>query len=155
MSRSPEFVDKVSRLDAEVPVTLLEITHPQLAVPIRIVDDNSDLVSNGETFQAFGFDVVLPDDVANQLPRARLAVDNVGRELTQWIDTSRGGKGAQVRVMEVLRSDPDTVEADFTLDLLNVAQNALQVTGQLGYENTLARPAIPATYRPETAPGLF
>ena len=47
------------------------------------------------------------------------------------------------------------IEADYTLDLLNVKQTVFEVTADLGYEDTLGRPALVATYRPENTPGLF
>lgn len=108
-----------------------------------------------ETYIAMDFDIQLPDDMQGKLPRAPLSIDNVGKELTQWLDASKGGRGAQVRVMQVMRDDPDTIEYDVTMDLLNVVQNAARVTGELGYEDTLNLPALGMTYRPDNTSGLF
>ena len=152
---SAHFRDRTGSSSGQEPLYLLEITHPQLAVPVRVVNDNQDLVSNGNTFTAMAFRISLPDDVAQQMPRAQLAIDNVGRELTQWLEASNGGQGAQVRVMQVMRDTPNVIEADYTLDLLNVKQTVFEVTADLGYEDTLGRPALVATYRPENTPGLF
>lgn len=149
------FVDKTASTSGEEPVYLLEITHPQLAVPVRVVRDTQNIVSNGNTFIALAFEISLPDDVQGKQPRAPLRIDNVGRELTQWLEASQGGRGAQVRVMQVMRDDPNTLEYDVTLDLLNVRQNGAFVTGELGYENTLDLPALAATYRPDNTPGIF
>lgn len=139
----------------EVARVLLEISNPALAQPIRVVNDNQDLVSNGSTFVAFGFDVTLPDDAQGQLPRARLALDNAGEDLTSWLDLSRGGKDTSVRFMQVLRSAPDTIEWEITLELHNVSVIWTTVEGELGFEDLLNRPAVAVTYRPDTAPGLF
>ena len=87
------------------PLVLLEITHPNLSTPVRVVGDTQDLVSNGVTFVAMGFRVRLPDEINGQQPRAELAVDNVGRELMQWIEQSAGGRNAKVRLMQALRSN--------------------------------------------------
>lgn len=152
---SAHFRDRTGASSGQEPLYLLEITHPQLAVPVRVVNDNQDLVSNGNTFTAMAFRISLPDDVAQQMPRAQLAIDNIGRELTQWLEASNGGQGAQVRVMQVMRDTPNVIEADYTLDLLNVKQTVFEVTADLGYEDTLGRPALVATYRPENTPGLF
>ena len=140
---------------AESPLILLEIAHADLATPIRVVNDNQDLVSNGNIFIALAFRVTLPDDLEQGLPRAVIAVDNVGRDLTAWIEASGGGQGATVRLMQVLRSAPDVIELDITLDLTNVKMNMLEVSGQLGYDDILNRPAVPLTYRPDVAPGIF
>jgi hypothetical protein len=152
---SSHFRERTGSTSGEEPVYLLEITHPQLAVPVRVVRDTQDLVSNGETFIALPFEISLPDDIEGQLPRAPIRIDNIGRELTQWLDASDGGRGAQARVMLVMRDDPDVLEYDVTLDLLNVKQNGAFVTGELGYENTLALPALAASYRPDNTPAIF
>lgn len=149
------FRERTGSTSGEEAVYLLEITHPQLGSPVRIARDAQDVVSNGNTYIGLAFDIQLPEDLAQSLPRAPIRIDNVGRELTQWIDQSKGGKGAQVRVMQVMRDDPDTIEYDVTLDLLNVRQNGAHVIGELGYEDTLNLPALAETYRPDNIPGIF
>lgn len=154
-SYTSNFKEQVGSTSGAAPVYLLEISHDQLAVPIRVVNDTSDLVSNGDTYTAFAFRVALPDDVAGRLPRATLSIDNLGREMTQWLDASNGGKGAQCRLMQVMRDDPDVIEYEVTLDLLNVGQTVLEISGELGYDDTLNLAGLPITYRPDIAPGVF
>ena len=89
------------------------------------------------------------------MPTCPIRMDNVGRELTQWLDASSGGIGSQVRVMMVMRDEPDVLEFDVTLDLMNVKQTAAYITGELGYENTLGMPALIASYRPDNTPSIF
>lgn len=139
----------------EVARVLLEISNPALIAPIRVVNDTLSLVSNGETFVAFAFDVMLPNDSQGQLPKAQLQLDNAGEDLTEWLDLSRGGKDSSVRFMQVLRSAPNNVEWEITLDLTNVQVTWTKVGGELGFENLLSRPAVAVTYNPGTAPGLF
>lgn len=145
----------INATSGEAPVILLEITHPDLSAPIRVAQDNADIVCQGNVFAAFAFEIDLPDDQDKQTPRARLAMDNVGRELTQWIEASNGGEGAQVRVMQVMRSDPDVVEWEATLDLSNVEMDVRRVTGELGFEDLLNKPGVLLRYDPQTAPGIF
>lgn len=160
-THSRRFVETVSRTSAtESPRVLLEITHPNLPTPIRVINDNADLVSNGNTFIAMGFSIVLPDESDQQLPRATIEVDNVGEgpdgnSLADWLERSGGGAGAQIRLLQVLRSHPDVIEWEITLDLSNVHLTFLKVSGELGFDDLLNRPGIILAYRPETAPGLF
>lgn len=154
-THTTNFKERTGSTSGDAPVYLLEITHPQLAVPIRVARDTQDLVSNGETFTAMAFDVSFPDQQAGALPSAPIAIDNVGRELVQWLEASQGGRGAKVRIMQVMRDDPDTIEAEYTLDLLGVKQTSPRVVGRLGYEDTLNLPALAATYRPDNTPGIF
>jgi len=139
----------------EAPLILLEINHPDLTTPIRVVNDRQDLVSNGNTFIAMAFRAALPSEPEKGLPKARLAMDNVGKELVTWIDGSNGGEGATVRMMQVLRSNPDNLEVDITMDLSDVTMDSLEVTATLGFEDLLNRPAVMLSYRPDKAPGVF
>lgn len=141
---------------AEEPLLeLIEITHPDLSVPARFVNDTQDITSNGALFYATSFRLTKPDDVDQQTPTAKLAVDNIGRELTQWLEVSNGGKGAKCRIMAVLRSEPNTLQFDMTLDLTGLTINNFEVAGMLGFQNTLMQPAVTVRYDPLTAPGLY
>jgi hypothetical protein len=155
MPYSAHFRERTGAASGEEPLYLLEIAHPQFATPVRIVDDTQDIVSSGNSFSACEFGVALPDSMAQTLPRAPIWIDNVGRELTAWLEASIGGKGATVRMMQVMRDTPDVLEADFTLDLLSVKQGMLVISGELGYEDVLNVPGMIATYRPNNTPGLF
>lgn len=139
----------------EQPVLLLEIAHAGLTEPIRVVNDTQDLTGNGNLFKAMAFRATLPDEQDGSMPRAKLSVDNVGRELVGWLESSQGGTGAEVRMMQLLRSAPDVIEWEITMDLTNVQIDVMQVSGSLGFDDLLNKPAVTLTYRPDTAPGLF
>ena len=139
----------------EFPLLLLEITHPDLTSPVRVVNDNLDITFESNVYTAMAFRASLPDDVPNKLPRASLAIDNVGKELVQWLETSAGGQGADCRMIQIMRSDPATVEWEITMDLSNLSMTMLEVTGQLSFDDLLNKPAVTVIYRPSVAPGLF
>jgi len=139
----------------EAPVLLLEITHPDLTTPVRVVNDNQDLVSNAETFLGLAFRALPPDDLSQGSPRATLAIDNVGRDLTQWIENSAGGDGSTVRMMQVMRSAPDVIEWEVTMELIDVSMTDTEVRGNLQFKNLINTPGITVFYRPENTPGLF
>jgi len=139
----------------ELPLVLLEIDHPDLATPVRVVQDNQDITSNADVYTALAFNISMPDDLSSGQPRARLALGNVGRELVQWLESSGGGRGATCHIMQVLRSVPNTVEWEVTMNLNNVQMNMLQVTGELTFDDILNLPAVPKMYTPTVAPGLF
>ncbi|ARP86302.1 DUF1833 family protein [Bordetella genomosp. 9] len=133
----------------------LEISHPDLSIPIRVVRDTQDLVARGNVYTACPFDITLPDDIEGQIPQATIQVDNVGRELTEWLEYSRGGQGAKCRIITLFRSDPDVFETDMTLDLTGMKIDNLKVSGNLGFINTLGQVAVVKTFTPKTAPGLW
>ncbi len=146
---------KVNATSGEAPLILLEISHADLPQPIRVVNDNQDLIHLTNTFVAMAFNVRMPDDLEQGMPRAELSVDNIGREMTQWLDASGGGKGALVRFIQVMRDVPDTIEWETTLELSNVGQSPLLVTGTLGYQDIFNQPAVQWIYNKDLARGLF
>lgn len=139
----------------EAPITLLEINHAGLTQPVRVANDTQNITSNGHEYIACPFRCGFPDDFENQLPKAQLAVDNIGKELMYWIETSGGGKGATARFIQVMRSRPDQIEWEITMNLTNVKATVKEVTADLGYENIFTRPAIAMRFDPFTAPGIF
>ena len=144
----------------EHPFFLLKIEHP-LASPVRLINDTQDLVSNGENYIAAGLRINWPDDQEGQLPRAQLVIDNVTNLFARVFEQTAGIRGATVTMMEVLRSKPSYIERQIKLDVVGITLNTETVTLRLGYEDTLNKACIPATYRaPKNDltlgfPGLF
>lgn len=134
---------------------LLEITHAQLAEPVRVVNDVQDITVEGNLYQACAFQLSLPEESDGRVPQAQLSIDNVGRELMQWLEASAGGAGSQCRVLQLLRSQPDVIEYDITLDMDGIVATQMLVTATLGYVDFLNQQAVAISYRPETAPGVF
>lgn len=148
--------DRIMRTAApESPLILLEVTHSQLAQPLRLVNDTSDLVHNGNNYVGIPFRAVWPDDQEEQSPRATLAVDNVGREMMVWIEASNGAVGASVVMKQVLRSNPDYVEMQVELGLQSIEVTLAEVRFNLSFPDIFFKPLVRLTYRPETHPGIF
>lgn len=139
----------------EAPLLLLEINHPELPSPVRVVNDTQNITSNGNLYLGFAFRFILPSDYENQLPKARIAIDNVGKDLMQWIETSDGGAGSTVQLSTVMRSRPNQIEWTMTMSMFNIQANAREVSAELGFENLFTKPAISIQYRPETCIALF
>lgn len=156
MTYSPKARRNLLSTSADEPfLILLEITHPELEVPIRVVNDNQAITVLGNEFIACPFDITLPDDIGEQVPKAQLSVDNIGRELTEWLEYSNGGAGAKCRIMQIMRSDPDLIEYDITLDMSGMSITNETVAAELGFQNTLNQPAVAVRYDPGSAPGLW
>ena len=147
---------EISKVNADnLPVTLLEIEHPDLAIPIRVVNDRQDITFETNNYIALSFRISLPDDLQKSLPKATLEIDNVGKELVQWLEDSNGGAGTSIRLIQVLRSAPSIAEFDITMNLSNITINASVISGELGFEDLLNIPAVTYMYTPQLAPGLF
>lgn len=153
---SQNFNKQINKVSAEEsPIFLLQIDHEDLAEPIRVVNDRQDVTSNGNVYTACGFAVTLPTQPDVGAPSAQLHVDNVSRELVYWIDSSNGAKGAIATLSSILRSDPDTIEWSYTLNLSNVSMTNSVITANLSYEDLWNQPAVQVKYTPQLAPGIF
>lgn len=168
----------------------LEITHPDLIEPVRVVNDNLDLVvvqNDGGpvevTFAKCSFRLQLFDDIDQQIPKATLSVDNIGRELTQWLEVSQGGKDAKCRILMGLRSElkvpieafwpyaapgyfaEDYVEPldintwnpweyDIRLDMSSMSIDMIEVSSDLGFKRSFMQPAVARRFDPTNSPGV-
>ena len=138
----------------EVFLWALVLTHDDLAAPLRFVNDMEDHVIEGETYTGFPFELTLADDTDDELPRARLSIQNVDREIVENIRTLSGPIG--VRVSLVLASDPATMLAGpYDFNLTHVRWDALVVEGMLDYEPVLHMSYPGYDHTPTSSPGIF
>lgn len=146
----------VNKLNAdEMLLVLLEITHPYLSIPLRVVNDNQDIVSNGNNFLAMPFGLKRQDDIQGELPKVDLSISNVGRTITKWIDSSGGGRDAQISIILVRRSSPDLIEERLTLGIEKVSITTEVINFTLIVQNNLVKRAMKYTYDTKRTPGLF
>jgi hypothetical protein len=138
----------------EAELVLLTITHAAISPPIRVVNNTVDIVSNGNTFVAFPFDITLPEDSDAALPGMRLKISNIDRRIIEALRTITSP--ATVTLDVILGSAPNTLEATFAgFTLRNVEGDVFWVEGQLLLEDLLNEPFLAFAYDPNLAPGLF
>ncbi|MBI3441731.1 MAG: DUF1833 family protein [Proteobacteria bacterium] len=139
---------------ADAFLVLLTLSHADLDPPLRVTSDAVTTVSRGNSFAAFPFDLVLPDDQDSRSPRARLVIDNVDRQIVQVV---RNLSSAPTILIEIIRAaSPDTVEARFVdFKLTSVTYDARRVEGALTVEDFTAEPFPSAIFSPSLFPGLF
>lgn len=138
----------------DVFLVLLTIDHTDINPPIRVVNNNEDITSNGNVFVAYPFDIQLPDSMEDSPPRARLVIDNISREIAQAI---RNISTPATVLIEIIRAaDPDTIEMTFaTFNLKNVKWDVFKVSGDLVMENMEIEPFPAGQFSPAYFPGLF
>lgn len=120
-----------------------------------VVDGTVTWQESGFLYKAVGFEVTPPNDRKEGLPQAKLSVDNIGRELTEWIEASAGGKGAKVLLMQALRSEPGVIQWSIPLDIKGTGMDMARVESRLGFADVFNQPGIRQTYNKQTAPGLY
>lgn len=138
----------------EVFLTLLTIRHIDLDSPIRIVANNQDIVSRGDSYLALGFEITLPQDDGETIPQVQLSIDNVDREITETIRSLTSSPSITLEV--IMASSPDAVELviyDMMLD--SVTYDDTTITGSLVVEDILNQSFPSSVIDPQQYKGLF
>jgi hypothetical protein len=138
----------------EAIIVLLTITHPDLATPLRFARNTEAVVSRGNTYIAYAFDVDLPTQDTESPPKSVLRIDNVDRSIVETLRQISGPP--QITVEAVLASTPDVVEAGpFPFTLRNANYDILTVDGELAFLEVLGRKFPKGAFTPATHPGIF
>ena len=136
-------------------LTLVTLTHPDFAGPIRLVNNQEDIVSNSETFSAFPMEITLPiDDDSNSAREIQITFANTSLEL---VDELRGVQTPiSVQLDMVLASTPNIVEFSFQeFKLRQVSFNQFTVQGSLYMDDFLNTELTSENYSPSIYPGLY
>ena len=138
---------------AAVFFTLLTVLVDDVPV-LYFVDNNQEIVSNGQTFQPCAFSAILPNQSENS-SSCKLQIDNTDVVISKTIKEAIGKKiTAQVAV--VLSTSPDIYEQgplDFILR--NVSISTQSVTADLYDSYMQDRKFTAMTYSPDAFPGMF
>ncbi len=146
----------VSSLNAqesgEVWLVLLTLSNPGITT-IRVVNNTENIVSRGNTFIAFPFDIELPGEDATSPAKAVLRIDNVDKQIVEAVRSISTPPAVTLEV--VLASQPDTVEIAFAgMTLRAVEYDADSVRGELIFESIFTEP-VSYNITPNRFPGLF
>jgi len=156
MAYSEQAKREIHRVRSSDPLKfLLEIYDKVSVVQLRVINDVKSLTFESNVFEACGFNVTLPKDLQKGAARTTLQVDNVSRDLVDYIESTNGAAGTTVRLIQLRRSDPTTAEFDLVIGLKNINITQQYVTGELAYDDLMNLPAVTLTHRPSTSPGLF
>lgn len=133
---------------------LLDIEHPDLTATLRFVNAYSNVVSNGNTYISFPFEIVLPDSDGENPQRAVLRIDNISREVYAaiWaLDPS-----PSIRISVVLSSQPNVVEYQSGKLYINqVTADEIALEGELVPKQYSTESWPGAVVNPERFPGLW
>jgi hypothetical protein len=140
----------------------LEISHPAIA-SIYLVKDrkNWDLTLEDDggtkTFRGCGFGIELPTSGENGLQNLNVAIDNVGREVSDFINSVKDSADpVTVIYRPYLTSDPTTPQMDppLVLELKDVQILDSQVTAKGSSLDVVNKPFLLDIYTRENYPGL-
>jgi hypothetical protein len=135
-------------------LVLLVVDHPDMAVPLYFVNNYADVTSNAILYTAIGFDISLPADTDEELPRVKLTIDNVGRTLVPTI--SQYSDGLTITMSVILASAVNTVEVGpYTMTVQSISFDAQSVVLDLGFCTFLDESFPAHSFTPMDFPGLF
>lgn len=136
-------------------IELLEITNPSFSGPMRIANDVQDWASQGQSYIGIPFGFTLPEDVSGSAPRMKLAMDNVGRGITDELERLQPGSVTMARLIVVARDTPDVHEHVFWLPLTQVSVSGSVAQATAGVDELLRQAACKQVANPFTLPGIF
>ncbi|UWQ77396.1 DUF1833 domain-containing protein [Leisingera sp. M658] len=152
---SPRFIQAANAQESgEVFLPLVTLSHPDWAVPERLVRDLNPIMHGGEVFTPAAFDISLPDDVEEGTPVMTWSVDNTDLRLVGLLRGVRNK--VLVEVVYVLASQPDIIEVGpFETEMVGADYDAEQLGGNLTVEPILDEQFGYLHMTPATTPGLF
>ena len=138
----------------EVLLFLVTVEHADWGTPVRLVNDRVDILSNGETYNAYPFEFLLPaEDTERAQVQTKIILDNVDRQVIALLREL--ATFPTVMASLILASTPDTIEygpAEFQLTAYDY--DAQTITGYLSHENVLTELIPGDTFNPAHYPGL-
>lgn len=151
-----------ARSTDEVFLYLITIDHEDLVEPIYISNDTRDtlgtgqkgVISNGIEFVYIPFQFILPTLEKDSIPKAKISIDNVTREIVAAIINIQNPP--DVRIQIALASDPNTIEYDLSgFKIASVTYDAMTIEGDLTVEQYFNEPYPSVKFTPSRFPGLF
>ena len=147
-------VNKLSSLESLK--VLIEITHPLLSEPVRVINDNCDLISKGNKFIAYLFEFERAPDIENELPKGRLIFSNIGRSFVRWLEETYGASDADLKIIFARRSAPDVYENEFPCKISATNLNPEIISIDIVIlANKLIQRGIRFNFNTVRSPGLF
>lgn len=136
-------------------LVLLKLVHPSWVAPVTIVNDTRDVEHAGLTYVSLPFAVTLPNDKVKEAPRARLEVDNVGRDITAQLELIGSNAVLMGTLILIARDTPETARWTFTAPVSGLQANVTTISGDMGWDQLMRRSVVRKRFDQFTVPGLF
>lgn len=134
-------------------LTLITISHDDFDT-IRLVNNSTDIVSNGNTFTAFPMKIRLPVDDGESARDIVIEFDNASLELIESLRSVT--TAVDVRVDLILASMPDVIQLSHEdLVIKTITYNKNRVSARIAFDNFLSVAMTSERYNPSNFPGLF
>lgn len=137
----------------EILLPLVTLEHPDWAGPVRLVRNSESIISRGQTYTAYPFDVELPAVTRERVEPGRLLAANVSREL---VPALRQVEGPIAVTLELVRAAaPDVVELSLPqLEIAAITADAAVIEAPLSLRDLTTQRYPEGQLSPATFPGL-
>lgn len=136
-------------------IELLEVMNSSFSESMHICNDVQDFVSRGVSYIGLPFGFTLPDDVSGQAPRMRLAMDNVGRGVSDELERRQPGTTTMAKLIIVPRDQPDVHQHVYWLPMSSVSISGASAQATCSVDELMRRAACLQIANPHTLPGVF
>ena len=149
-----EYVNTIN--NEEALLWLLTFRDYKNSVELRAVNNLEPIVSRGEVYEPFPFEVKLSPDDGEKVQNISIVFPNVGRELSKLIREFPSDLKPLATLELVLTANPDQIEK--TIDFMSIASasyNAQTCTLTMASHSIFARKTCLGTYNQAEFPGIF
>lgn len=152
---SPQLLAQLFSRQSDDPfLILLTLSHETFATDFRLVNNSVNVVSRGETYLAFPFQITLPIDDGETAREFAIQFDNVSLFILDGIRTAT--TPIRVNIEMILASIPDAVQFSFgEAEIRTISYNQSTVQANLYLDSFLNTEMTSETYKPTNFPGLF
>jgi len=154
-SLSQAFIDVFfGRETGEAALILLEISHPSLGTPVRLVLNTQPVTHQSNQYEPMYFEASFPEQVADRVSGVRLRVDGVDRSLVEKVRSFDEPPSVVFKVVSTLDVDDVQMETAPMLWKL-VTYGSHWVEGDIEPPAVFDRRFPGDAFTPSIAPGLF
>lgn len=144
-------------------VLILQLDHDLLSTgPIRVAHSRTSIYTTAcsssteqQEFVGFPFELSMPTEHEDEMPRSSLTIGNVDRRIVQAARTVNSPLDATLHVLSGTSTDFTVEAGPWVYKLREVEYDAMTVTGDLRFEDWLNEPSPADTFTPSKTPGLF
>lgn len=131
---------------------LVDIGPPTGEIAARLVNNNEDIVFQGNTYTAFPFKISFGADTSTgEIPKFKLMVSNVTRTFQWYVEELKGAVGYRVIIRVVNMADLSADYSSFTVEL-SILSTEVEgfdwITFTLGAPNPMIMELLPFVFNP-------
>lgn len=133
-------------------LTLVTLSNPGFIA--RLVNNSSDIMSNGFLFTAFPMKIRLPNDDGETIRDFQIEFDNASLGLIEQLRTVTTEIGVKIEL--ILASMPDVVQITHEdLIVRSINYTGQRITARIALDNFLSSAMTSERYTPSNFPGMF